>query len=80
MSLTIYLKVNNQRPVGLEEISSSMFSSSCGLIRRKQLIYMRLVEKLPRRKENIFSGRVICRMGDRAMVGIVLPDEAESHV
>ena len=80
MSLSIYLRVNNQRPVGLEEISSSMFSSSCGLIRRKHLIYMRLVEKLPSKKENIFSGRVICRMGDRAMVGIVLPDEAGSHV
>jgi len=80
MSLSIYLRVNNQRPVGVEEISSSMFSSSCAIIRRKQLIYIGLAEKLPGKKENIFSGRVICRMGDRAMVGIVLPDEAGSHV
>jgi hypothetical protein len=80
MSLSIYLRVNNQRRVGVEEISSSMFSSSCAIIRRKQLIYMMLAERLPRKKENIYSGRVICRMGDRAMVGIVLPDEAGSYV
>jgi len=80
MSLSIYLRVNNQRPVGVEEISSSMFSSSCARIRRNKLIYMRLAEKLPRKKEYIFSGRVISRMGDRAMVGIVLPDEAGSYV
>ena len=42
MSLYIYLRVNNQRPLGLEEISSSMFSLSCAVIRRKQLIYMML--------------------------------------
>jgi hypothetical protein len=80
MSLSIYSRVNNRRPVGLEEISSSMFSSSCAIIRRKQLIYMMLAEKLPSKKENIFSGRVIRRLGDRATVGIVLPDEAGSHV
>jgi hypothetical protein len=79
MSLSIYLRVNNQRPVGLEEISSSMFSSSCAVIRRKQLICMRLAERLPSKKDNIFSGRVICRLGDRTMVGVVPPDEAGSH-
>jgi hypothetical protein len=79
MSLSIYLRVNNRRPLGLEEISSSMFSSSCAVIRRKQLICMRLGERLPVNKENIFSGRVICRLGNQAMVGIVLPDEAGSH-
>jgi hypothetical protein len=79
MSLSIYLRVNNRRPVGLEEISSSVFSSSCAVILRKLLIRMRLVERLPVNKENIFSGRVIRRLGDRAMIGIVLPDEAGSH-
>jgi hypothetical protein len=79
MSLSIYLRVNNQRPVGLEEISSSMLSCSCAVIRRKHLICMRLAERLPIKKENIFSGRVIGRLGDRAVVGIVLPDEVGSH-
>ena len=79
MSLSIYLRVNNRRPVGLEETSSSMFSCSCASIARRQLIYMTLAERLPIRKENIFSGRVICRSGERAIVGIVLPDEAGRH-
>ncbi len=79
MNLSIYLRVSNWRPVGLEGITSSMFSCSCAVIHRKALIYMMLAERLPRKKENIFSARVICRLGDRAMAGIVLPDEAGSH-
>ena len=79
MILNTYLIVNNQQPVDWEEIPSSMFSSSCVEIRRKYLISIGLWERLPSKKENIFSGKVMRHLGDRAMGGIVLPDEAGSH-
>jgi hypothetical protein len=79
MILSIYSIVNNQQPVDWEEIPSSMFSWSCAEIRRKCLIGIRLAERLPSKKENILSGKVMCQSGDRAMGGIVLPDEAGSH-
>ena len=79
MILHIYSIVNNQQPVDWEEIPSSMFSWSCAEIRRKCLTGIRLGERLPSKRENIFSGKVMCQSGDRAMGGIVLPDEAGSH-
>jgi hypothetical protein len=43
------------------------------------LTYMRLWQRLPARKENIFFGRVITGLRNRTIVGIVLPGKAGSH-
>jgi len=75
--LSMYSKVNNGRAVAAEEISSSMFSSTYGSNRRKLLMYMDLMKRLPLKKENIFLVKANTSMEGRpGWVTVLFPGGA----